>query len=92
MSSTNQSLGLRKSSRQSLQYKSNQFERKCIIWTKDHLQNISLKRTVDGTCKAGDTLTEYAESYLKSKSEILIDSINRILLIICCKCKLRIFQ
>ena len=34
-SSTDQSLGLRKSSRQSLQYKSNQAERKCIICNKD---------------------------------------------------------
>ena len=48
--STDQSLGLHKSSRQSLQYKSNQAGRKCIICNKDpyvmgkldHLQNISL--------------------------------------------------
>ena len=69
MFSTDQSLGLRKSSRQSVQYKSNQAERKCMTCNKDqyakgkldHLQNISLKRTVDGTYKAEDTLKEYAE-------------------------------
>ena len=69
------SMGLQKSSRQSLQYKSNQAERKCIICKKDHyrkgrldhLQNISLKRTVDGTYKAEDTLKGNPEINLKIK-------------------------
>ena len=82
VSSTDQSLGLRKSSRQSQQ--SNQTERKYIICNKDrytngrldHLQNISLKRAVDGTYKAKDTLKEYAEIPLKSKNERFIDSAN----------------
>ena len=82
VSSTDQSSGWRKSSRQSLQ--SNQAERKCIICNKDrytngrldHLQNISLKRGVDGTYKAKDTLKEYAEIYSKSKNERFIDSGN----------------
>ena len=73
-SSTDQSLGLRKSSRQSLQYKSNQAERKCIICNKDrytkdqwdHLQSILLERTVDVAYKAEDTLKEYDEIQFKS--------------------------
>ena len=73
VSSTNQSLGLRKSRRQSLQYKPNQPERKCITCNKigytkdqlDHLQNISLKQTVDGTSKKEGTLKEYDEIHLK---------------------------
>ena len=36
----------------------------------DHLQNISLKQTVDGTYKAEDKLTEFAEIHLKSKNEV----------------------
>ena len=59
VSSTDQSLGLRKSNSQSLQYISTQDERKSIICNKDRykksqldqLLNISLKRTVDGTIK-----------------------------------------
>ena len=69
------SMVLQKSSRQSLQHKSNQAERKCIICKKDHyrkgrldhLQNISLKRTVDGTYKEEDTLKEYPEINLQIK-------------------------
>ena len=69
------SMGLQKSSRQSLQYKCNQAERKYIICKKDHytkgrldlLQNISLKRTVDGTYKAEDTLKGNPEINLKIK-------------------------
>ena len=52
----------------------------------DRLQNISLKRTVCRTYKAEDTLIEHAEIHLKAKSKRFIDSANRILLVICCRC------
>ena len=48
----------------------------------DHLQNVSLNQTVDGTYKAEDKLTEFAEIHLKSKSEGFIDGGNRILLVL----------
>ena len=53
-----------------------------------HLQNISLKQTVDETNKAEDTLKEYAEIHLKSKNERSIDTSRRVLLVlvICCSC------
>ena len=90
VSSTDQSLGLHKSSRQRFQYRSNIAERKCIICNKDrytkgqlhHLQNILLKRTVDGTYKAENKLKEYAEMHLKLKNEGFIDSANRILFVL----------
>ena len=90
VSSTDQSLGLHKSSRQRFQYRSNIAERKCIICNKDrytkgqlhHLQNILLKRTVDGTYKAENKLKEYAEMHLKLKNERFIDSANRILFVL----------
>ena len=44
----------------------------------DHLQNISLKRTVDETFKAEDTLKGYNQNYLQSKNERFINSANRI--------------
>ena len=48
----------------------------------DLLQNVSLKRTVDGTYKAEGTLKEYAEFHLKSKNERFIDSASRKLLVL----------
>lgn len=71
VSSTNQSLRLRKSCGQSLHYKS---EKKSVVCNKDqytncwldHLQNISLQRTVDETYKAEDTLKDYTEIHVKS--------------------------
>ena len=63
VASADQSLGLRKSSRQSLPYKSDQAERKCIICNKDWYTQGQLIRSVDGTYKAEGTLKEYAEIY-----------------------------
>ena len=96
VSSIDQSSDFRKRSRQGLQYKFNQAYIKCIIGNKDqytkgkvgHLQNISLKRTVDETNKAEDTMKEHAETHLKSKNERSIDTSRRVLLVlgICCRC------
>ena len=44
----------------------------------DHLQNISLKRTVDETFKAEDTLKGYNQNHLQSKNERFINSANSI--------------
>ena len=48
----------------------------------DYLQNIPIKRTVDGTYKTKDLLKEYVEIHLKSKHERFIDGANRILLVL----------
>ena len=46
----------------------------------DHLQNVSLKRTVNENYEAEDTLKEYAEIHLESKNERFIGNTSSILL------------